>query len=102
ALAVEVVVPFLICGPRVLRPVAFVLMVAFQLVVLATGNYGFFNYLSLALCLWMLDDGHLAWLAGRVGRRLRPVPERTPSAVRTAALGGATAVLVGLTVVPFL
>jgi len=101
-LAVELVVPFLIWGPRVLRPLAFVLMAAFQLVVLATGNYGFFNYLSLALCLWMLDDGHLAWLARRLGRTLRPAPERTPSAVRTAALGGATTVLVLLTVVPFL
>src|SRR5262249_12060057 len=68
ALAVGLVVPFLIWGPRRLRPIAFVLMVAFQLVVLATGNYGFFNYLSLALCLWVLDDGHLAWLARRLGR----------------------------------
>src|SRR5262249_18442142 len=77
-LAVELVVPFFIWGPRLLRPAAFVLMVAFQFVVLATGNYGFFNYLSLALCLWMLDDGNLAWVARRIGRTLRPAPERAP------------------------
>src|SRR5262249_53978588 len=87
-------------GPRLLRPAAFVLMVAFQFVVLATGNYGFFNYLSLALCLWMLDDGHLAWVARRIGRTLRPAPERAPSTVRTAVLGGVAIVLVLLPIVP--
>src|SRR5262249_27696757 len=101
-LAVELVVPFSIWGPRLLRPGAFLLMAAFQLVVLTTGNYGFFNYLSLAPFPWVPDAGPLAWLAGRVGRTLRPAPERAPSAVRTAALGGVTIVLVLLTIVPFL
>jgi len=101
-LAAELVVPFLTWGPRRLRPVAFVLMVAFQLVVLATGNYGFFNYLSLALCLWVLDDGHLAWLARHIGHTPRPSPERTPSYARTAMLGATSSLLVALTLVPFL
>lgn len=101
-LAVELGVPFLIWGPRALRPLAFALMVSFQLVVLVTGNYGFFNYLSLALCLWVLDDGHLAGLARRLGRPARPEPVREPGGVATAALGATAAVLVALTLVPFM
>src|SRR5262249_38775365 len=66
------------------------------------GNYGFFNYLSLALCLWVLDDGHLAGLARRLGRPVRPEPVARPGRVATAALGAAAAVLVALTLVPFL
>ena len=97
-LAVELGVPFLMWGPRRLRPLAFVLMIGFQLVVLATGNYGFFNYLSLALCLWVLDDGHLA----RPGHAPHPRQERRSSRVATAGFAIATAVLVPLSLVPFL
>ena len=60
----------------------------FQVVVIATANYGFFNYLSLALCLWVLDDGHLPW--GRDRRR------RRPAAAATTALVLATVLVVAL------
>jgi hypothetical protein len=92
-LAVELGVPALMWGPRRLRPAVFAAMVAFQLVVLTTANYGFFNYLSLALCLWVLDDRHLGWATGDAG----PAPAAT-----TAALALATAVLVPVSLVPFL
>jgi hypothetical protein len=92
-LVVELGVPALMWGPRRLRPGVFAAMVSFQLVVLATANYGFFNYLSLALCLWVLDDGHL----GRPAGEARPAPATT-----TAALTLATAVLVPVSLVPFL
>ena len=101
-LVVELGVPLLIWGPRRFRPLVFALMAAFQLGVLATANYGFFNYLSLALCLWVLDDGHLAWLAARAGVTLRPEAVGAPRPATTAALGIATAVLVPLSLVPFL
>ena len=55
--AVELMVPFLIFGPRPLRLAACVLMVGLQLLIAATGNYGFFNLLTLVLCLLLLDDG---------------------------------------------
>jgi hypothetical protein len=97
-LAVELGVPFLIWGPRRLRLAAFCLMAAFQLVVLTTGNYGFFNYLSLALCLWVLDDGHLA----RLGMRRDDMAERRPSQSANAGFAVATALLVPLSLVPFL
>jgi hypothetical protein len=62
--------------------------------VLATANYGFFNYLSLALCLWVLDDGHLPWTRAR--------PAASPASGVTPQLALATAALVALTVVAFL
>ena len=98
-LVVELGVPWLIWGPRRLRSLAFVVMAAFQVVVLATANYGFFNYLALGLCFWVLDDGHLAWLTGKSGGVPAPV-QRSRAAV--ALLAAATAVLVPLSLVPFL
>jgi hypothetical protein len=46
---------FVFFGPR-MRLVAFVPIVALQLLIALTGNYGFFNGLTLALCLPLLDD----------------------------------------------
>ncbi len=97
-LGVELGLPWLIWAPRALRPLVFVALVAFQLVVLLTANYGFFNYLSLALCLWVLDDGHLARLGGRAAVDVAYEPSRRA----TVALAAATAVLVPLSLVPFL
>ncbi len=56
ALIIETVVPFLIWAPRRLRFLGFVLLVALQLMIALTGNYCFFNLLTIALCLLMLDD----------------------------------------------
>jgi len=53
---VELVVPFLIFGPRPLRLAACGAMAGLQLLIAATGNYGFFNLLTLVLCLLLLDD----------------------------------------------
>jgi lipase maturation factor 1 len=96
-LAVELAVPWLIWGPRRLRPVVFLTMAAFQVVVLATANYGFFNYLALALCLWVLDDGHLSWLTGGSVDAEPPAPRRAG-----VPLTAATVALVAVSLVPFL
>src|SRR3974390_476288 len=53
---VELLAPFLIFGPRKLRPAAFFLLGSLQLFILLTGNYCFFNYLSLGLCFFVLED----------------------------------------------
>ncbi len=53
---VELAVPFMIFGPRRLRPAVFWILVSFQLLILLTGNYCFFNFLTLALCLFVLED----------------------------------------------
>jgi len=55
-LAIEIITPFFILGPRRLRWMAFVLLVGLQATVAFTGNYAFFNLLSASLCLFLLDD----------------------------------------------
>jgi len=54
--AIELLVPFLIFGPRPVRLTACGLLAGLQLLIAATGNYGFFNLITLALCLLLLDD----------------------------------------------
>jgi hypothetical protein len=54
--AVELLVPFLMFGPRALKLVAYAAFVGLQALIAATGNYGFFNLLTVVLCLLLLDD----------------------------------------------
>jgi predicted DCC family thiol-disulfide oxidoreductase YuxK len=55
-LAVEIIAPFFIWAPRRLRLVAAGLMIFLQIVIALTGNYCFFNLLTIALCLLLIDD----------------------------------------------
>lgn len=55
-LIIEIVIPFFIWAPRRLRLLAFALLVFLQVVIGATGNYNFFNLLTIALCLLLIDD----------------------------------------------
>src|SRR5262249_45922957 len=55
-LVVEIIVPFFIWAPRLLRLAAAGLMVFLQLAIAVTGNYCFFNLLTIALCLLLIDD----------------------------------------------
>src|SRR6266567_5237495 len=48
--------PLLILGPRTLRLAACAGVVVLQLLIFATGNYNFFNLLTVALALLLLDD----------------------------------------------
>ena len=66
--AVELILPLLVFGPRMLRLVAFLGLVALQIAIMATGNYGFFNLLSLVLCVLLLDDAQLLLLWPRASR----------------------------------
>jgi predicted DCC family thiol-disulfide oxidoreductase YuxK len=59
-LGIELVIPFLIFLPRRLRMAGAWWLIALQLLILATGNYTFFNLLALALCLFLFDDQALA------------------------------------------
>src|SRR5206468_3644177 len=56
----ELGAPWLIWGPRKMRLRAFVLIVLLQVLIAATGNYGFFNVLAIVLCVTLLDDAQLA------------------------------------------
>ncbi|MCP3981582.1 MAG: lipase maturation factor family protein [bacterium] len=54
--AIEIGVPFLIfCGRRA-RAVACLLLILLQVLIAASGNFGFFNLLTAVLCLALLDD----------------------------------------------
>ncbi len=50
------VVPFFIWAPRRVRHLACALFVLLQLLIALTGNYCFFNLLTIALCLLLIDD----------------------------------------------
>ena len=59
---VELIVPFFILGPRRLRLIAFWSFALLMALIMATGHYGFFNILTLVLCVSLLDDA--SWPAG--------------------------------------
>ncbi|XP_037623491.1 lipase maturation factor 2a [Sebastes umbrosus] len=61
---IEIAVPLLFFSPlRRLRLGAFYLQVLLQVLIIITGNYNFFNLLTLTLCLSLLDDQHVHfWL----------------------------------------
>ncbi|HTW95768.1 MAG TPA: lipase maturation factor family protein, partial [Tepidisphaeraceae bacterium] len=52
----ELIVPPLIFLPRTCRLIAFWAIIFFQLCIIATGNYGFFNLLTIVLCFTLPDD----------------------------------------------
>jgi hypothetical protein len=56
-LLIEGLAPFLLFGPRRIRFLGAGLIAALQVAILATGNYAFFNWLTLAMCVIALDDG---------------------------------------------
>ncbi|MFN0205369.1 MAG: lipase maturation factor family protein [Planctomycetota bacterium] len=53
-LIVELFIPFLLFGPVWARRIAAAIFVAFHLSILATGNYGVFNYISIVLCIFAI------------------------------------------------
>ena len=68
-LVVEIIVPLFIWGPRRLRLIAAGLLIFVQLAIAITGNYCFFNLLTIALCLLLIDDSAAASLCRGVSRR---------------------------------
>jgi predicted DCC family thiol-disulfide oxidoreductase YuxK len=59
-LVVEIIVPFFIWAPRRLRLTACGLLIFLQVAIAITGNYCFFNLLTIALCLLLIDDAVVA------------------------------------------
>ena len=66
---IELGAPFLIFAPRRLRFCGGAAIAFLQILILLTGNYMFFNLLTLALCLLLLDDFALAKFAPPKFRR---------------------------------
>jgi hypothetical protein len=66
-LFIELVIPCLVLGPRRVRLFAAPFLITLQILIMVTGNYAFFNWLTLALCLFLFDDWKLPrWLPRRV------------------------------------
>jgi|AGTN01.1.fsa_nt_gi Protein of unknown function (DUF1222). len=53
---IELVVPFAVFAPRKIRIFAAGFLIILQVLILLTGNYCFFNWLTIALCLLLIDD----------------------------------------------
>ncbi|QPJ66488.1 MAG: DUF393 domain-containing protein [Candidatus Nitrohelix vancouverensis] len=75
---IQLAVPFLIFGSRKCRVIAFFAFLFLQTLILLTGNYCFFNALTLTLCISLLDDDTLKRWApvffNRRGATLLPKP----------------------------
>lgn len=59
-LIIEVVLVFLIFAPRRPRMLYAWILIVFQFTILLTGNYTFFNLLTILLTLWLFDDAALS------------------------------------------
>jgi lipase maturation factor 1 len=77
---IELAVPFCIFLPRKFRIFAFVAVVLLQAGIALTGNYCFFNLLTIALCVLLLDDDAL--------RKVIPASRSGAEAGRSEAAAG--------------
>jgi hypothetical protein len=80
-LVIELAVPFLYFAPRRLRIVGAWATIGFQMLILLTGNYAYFNWLTIALTLWLFIEPErrvvrasipLAVVVGGLGLMLLP------------------------------
>ncbi len=95
--AIEIGLPFLTFLGRRARQVAFAGLVLLQLLIALTGNYGFFNLLTILLCVPLLDDATVARILPRRlvdAARSAPTPKPRPRALAIA--GASLAALVVL------
>jgi hypothetical protein len=58
----EIGVPFLFLGSPGVRSLGALLSILFQIAIIATGNFAFFNLLTIALCFPLISDQYLGWL----------------------------------------
>ncbi len=78
-LAVEIIAPFFIWAPRRPRLVAAGLMIFLQTVIALTGNYCFFNLLTIALCLLLIDDAVVETDRRSVRTQIIGTPNASPA-----------------------
>ncbi len=62
-LTIELAAPLLLFGPRRVRQTGGWILILLQVLILLSGNYAFFNFLTIALCLWAFDDRRFQPLA---------------------------------------
>jgi len=93
-LGIELAMPFLIFFPRRLRIFGAWCLIGLQVMILATGNYAFFNLLTLALTLFLFDDQALARFVPVANReRLSEGPEGRIARLSAMIVAGVVIVL---------
>src|SRR5271163_3827918 len=99
--AIEMGLPFLIFCPRRLRFIAAFGFLLLQTIILLTGNYTFFNLLTMALCLVLFDDAALRrilphWLSRLVRDDIR---DSKPGRIASVIVGAFATLIVFVSLV---
>jgi hypothetical protein len=85
--AIELAAPFLIFAPRRLRFLGCAALIFLQVCILLTGNYCFFNFLTISLCVTLLDDAFLRrFVPARRRNRSQSKPAEAPAKSEGRAL----------------
>ncbi|MFN8640281.1 MAG: lipase maturation factor family protein [Candidatus Binatia bacterium] len=91
-LGLELLLPLLAFGPRAGRLLLCAALTGFQLLNLATANYGFFVYLALGLHLFLLSDADLTRVLQHLPRWRAPARRSPAPALQRLRLAGAALV----------
>jgi predicted DCC family thiol-disulfide oxidoreductase YuxK len=78
-LAVEIIVPFFIWATRRPRLAAAGLVTFLQMVIALTGNYCFFNLLTVTLCLLLIDDAAIGTVRRDIRAPINGAPNASPA-----------------------
>ena len=95
-LGIEIIVPFFIWAPRRPRLIAAGLMISLQVAIAITGNYCFFNLLTIALCLLLIDDAAVGTDRHSVGIPTPGAPSGRAVAIRLCGYASIAVVVVTL------
>ena len=95
-LGIEIIVPFFIWAPRRPRLIAVGLMMFLQIAIAITGNYCFFNLLTIALCLLLIDDVTVGTDRDSVGIPTFGAPSGRALAIRVCGYASVAVVVVTL------
>jgi len=95
-LAIELAVPFLLFCPSRARRIGAIILATLQFAILLTGNFAFFNLLTLALCLWGFEDADFDLLAPWLRQRYRLWSFDAAGPAARAAGGALVSMLIGL------
>jgi hypothetical protein len=89
---IEIIVPLFLWAPRRLRLISAGLLIFLQVAIAVTGNYCFFNLLTIALCLLLIDDQS-------IGREAPAAPSTTGLAGDRLSLLAIRRSLAGITMI---
>src|SRR5262245_54813399 len=94
--AAELAAPFLYFAPQPFAAAGGVVTIAFQLVLIASGNLSWLNWLTIVIAVPTLDDRWFAWLP------LGPPPAAGPGGVQRGCVFAVTALVAALSIRPVL